>query len=1137
MKFWSYRLGFIACLSVFCFISEVKETFSITINHDIDSHSSKILKTSSFILAQKSSLKATDPEAQKLIDEGIKLFEEETEDSLRQALIKWKQALKIVNRQKDKETEATILALMGRTYEILEDSQQALEKYTQSIAILTDINETENLALVYLKRGILSRHLSDFEAALNDYNQALYLESNLPLAYYERGYIYLELKKYEEAVKDFEQVIKANPESADAYYLRGFAKSRSNVYSEQEVIDDLTNAIELNPNFSIAYYVRGYVYIDLEKYENAINDFNETIRINPNNYKAYYERALAKSNINGYSSEEIVDDFNNSINLAPEFASAYASLGRFYHEIQEIKMAKENFELAALLAHQQNNDTLYQKVISGINSIATQQYEQGQINDSLKTYQQILNISQITKDKPNEGFSLNEIGDIYDYLGEYAKSIAAYKRALIVNKTGQNSNAQLIKTLYSLGEIYSDLGQYQESLDYFDEALQVYCGQTQKLNTSQNLTFEELFNTTLIDARNMTFEEISNLSCFVTGTETGSPIINMSIKRVEQRIHEGMGATFLGLGKYENALERFEITLLMHEVFRSFNLDITRDKSVTFSNIGLTYYFLKNNKESLNYFNKALKIHQELDDNIAQGKTLSNIGMVHFRQKNYDEALNYFNQALDIHQKFKNKPSEAKVFHNLGLVYMNLTDYYLAENFLKQAIKIDQSLDKDLKNDEKISLFDTKIGTYKLLQQALAKQNKITESLEIAEQSRTKVLAELLGTKISNDSQFENNPPNITTLRQIASQQKATLVEYSVINNQLIYVWVIPPSGEITFKEINLTSLDTPIAELVKITRDSIGVRGRGETDNNTETKGCKNNQKCLQQLHSILIEPIASSLPKDPNAKVIFIPHEQLFLVPFAALQDQEGNYLIEKHTIVTAPSIQVLDLTQKIRQQQQPPSDMLIVGIDKISYSNPPAVPPLDNAEKEALTIAKLYNTQAIIGEKATETLIKEKMSDAGVIHLATHGLLEELKPLQNLTPEELKRFDLLEYKIPGAIALTPSESDNGLLTANEILKLKLKAQLVVLSACNTGKGDITGDGVVGLSRSLMEAGVPSVLVSLWYVPDAPTSDLMIEFHRQWKQGKNKAQALREAMLETMKNHPDPKNWAAFTLIGESE
>jgi CHAT domain-containing protein len=125
-----------------------------------------------------------------------------------------------------------------------------------------------------------------------------------------------------------------------------------------------------------------------------------------------------------------------------------------------------------------------------------------------------------------------------------------------------------------------------------------------------------------------------------------------------------------------------------------------------------------------------------------------------------------------------------------------------------------------------------------------------------------------------------------------------------------------------------------------------------------------------------------------------------------------------------------------------------------------------------------------------------------------------------------------------VPGAIALTPGQGEDGLLTAAEILEtLDLQAELVVLSACDTGLGDITGDGVIGLARSLIASGTPSVLVSLWSVPDAPTADLMIDFYKEWSGGKDKAQALRHAMLKTMEEHPDPKNWAAFTLIGEAQ
>ena len=144
---------------------------------------------------------------------------------------------------------------------------------------------------------------------------------------------------------------------------------------------------------------------------------------------------------------------------------------------------------------------------------------------------------------------------------------------------------------------------------------------------------------------------------------------------------------------------------------------------------------------------------------------------------------------------------------------------------------------------------------------------------------------------------------------------------------------------------------------------------------------------------------------------------------------------------------------------------------------------------------------------------------MPNARIIHLATHGLFDDIRGLGS------------------AIALAPSGKDDGLLTAEEILNLKLNAELVVLSACDTGRGRLTGDGVIGLSRSLISAGVPSVIVSLWRVPDNTTAGLMVEFYRQLDNNPDKAQALRQAMLNTMKQHPNPRDWAAFTLIGEAE
>lgn len=185
------------------------------------------------------------------------------------------------------------------------------------------------------------------------------------------------------------------------------------------------------------------------------------------------------------------------------------------------------------------------------------------------------------------------------------------------------------------------------------------------------------------------------------------------------------------------------------------------------------------------------------------------------------------------------------------------------------------------------------------------------------------------------------------------------------------------------------------------------------------------------------------------------------------------------------------------------------------------PEQLSSLPGAEQEAKEIAALLKVQPLIGKDATKKAILPKLPQAKIIHLATHGLLDDIQGLG----------------VPGAIALAPSGNDEGLLTASELLDLQLNAELVILSACDTGRGRLTGDGVIGLSRSLIAAGVPSVIVSLWSVPDAPTASLMTEFYRNLQQNPDKAQALRKAMLTILKKHPNPRDWAAFTLIGEAD
>ncbi|MEL7313746.1 MAG: CHAT domain-containing protein, partial [Cyanobacteria bacterium J06559_3] len=444
-------------------------------------------------------------------------------------------------------------------------------------------------------------------------------------------------------------------------------------------------------------------------------------------------------------------------------------------------------------------------------------------------------------------------------------------------------------------------------------------------------------------------------------------------------------------------------------------------------------------------------------------------------------------------------------------------------------------------------------------------KNEPEAALEVAEAGRTRAFTELLTRRVNTLTDAESAavsavtgnisgaPLSIEAMRAIAQRTNNTLVEYALVPEEefrvqgkqqgrtaAIQIWVISPDGDVAFRQSILDAEVPPLTDLVVASRDAMGVRGRGldviQDDGDESPRGPDK----LHVLHQLLIEPIQDLLPPDPEGKIVLIPQGDLFLVPFPALLDEAGDRLIQHHTLLTVPSISVLDLTQQRRtrlrgvQPMNPESaDWLIVGNPEMpEVWNPQLqtmqqLPTLQGAEREALEVATLFNTHALIGSDASESRVKDRIETAQVVHLATHGLLE-YGSVESSGIED----------IPGAIALTPEADQDGLLTSAEILnELTLQADLVVLSACDTGRGDITGDGVLGLSRSLIAAGAPSVVVSLWAVPDAPTADLMIKFYAELKQGKDKAQALRQAMLMTMQAYPAPQNWAAFTLIGEAQ
>jgi CHAT domain-containing protein/uncharacterized protein HemY len=753
-------------------------------------------------------------------------------------------------------------------------------------------------------------------------------------------------------------------------------------------------------------------------------------------------------------------------------------------------------------------------------------YSLGNYAKAIEYSQQSLAIVRSIKDRQNEGLALGNLGGAYLNLYNYAKAIEYSQQSLAIARSIKDRQGEG-RALGNLGSAYQSLGDYGKAIDYTQQWLAI--ARSIKDRQGEGRALGNLGGAYL---------DLGDYGKAIEYMEQ-SLAIARSIKdrKGEGRVLGNLGGAYRSLGDYGKAIEYGQQYLAIARSIKD-----RYGEGAALGNLGLTYYYLDNSAKAIEYTQQSLAIARSIKDRQREGEVLGNLGGVYISLGNYAKGIEYTQQSLAISRELKHRLGEGVALNNLGAAFLRAGNPTEAEKMLVNGIQVWESMRQMLGSNDanKVSIFEGQAGTYRVLQQVRMAQNNPIAALEIAERGRARAFVDLLTQRLSTGdaNSVIASAPNQEQIRQIAKAQNATLVQYSIIYDDFqiqgkskpresaLYIWVIQPTGEITFRQVDLKPLwqkhKASLADLIIGNQEFLAVRSRSSL-------GSTQPQPDLPTLHQLLIDPIASLLPKDPNAHVIFIPQKSLFQVPFPALQDASGTYLIEKHTILTAPSIQVLDLTRQQRQKlaQKPvnSSRALVLGNPTMpsvsSYPGAPKQPlsPLPGAEAEAIAIAPLLNTQAITGAQGTKAEIVQKMPQASIIHLATHGLLDDLRGLGS------------------AIALAPSGSDDGLLTAEEIFDMKLQANLVVLSACNTGFGRITGDGVIGLSRALISAGVPSVIVSLWAVPDAPTSELMQSFYQNLQNNPDKAQALRQAMLTTMKTHPQPRNWAAFTLIGEAE
>jgi CHAT domain-containing protein len=484
----------------------------------------------------------------------------------------------------------------------------------------------------------------------------------------------------------------------------------------------------------------------------------------------------------------------------------------------------------------------------------------------------------------------------------------------------------------------------------------------------------------------------------------------------------------------------------------------------------------------------------------AAGKVLRKIDPVH--------AIAGLSRALDLDRQRGATVLRTELFVERGLSQLALGRDDLAEQDFAAGIEnFEQNRRKIFAEGLRISYFEQGRSVFdEMIRLQLDRRNDPWRAFRLSEQARAR---ELLDTLAGGDADRVLESLESGHAGRVLPAD-VVLVHYAILEDRTL-IWVLTRDRDQMFERPGGAELPKRVGALVHAIRKRMSeARIRALS----------------APLYEDLIRPITGLLP--PGSTLVLSPDRSLHTLPFAALFNANaGRYLIEEHPLALTPSGSLV-LYGAGRQASLPKHPelrrALIVGNPKVDTDHFSNFVPLPGAETEARKIAALYpEPELLIGAAATHDRFLAAAGRNDVVHFAGHALSNQEFPLLSM---------LLLAPDPGA-------TSSGALLAEEIYKQKLKStRLVVLGACSTTEARISpSEGVLGLARPFLAAGVPNVVSTLWEVEDATTPALFEAFHRRLRAGDAPVQALRAAQLGLLRGADpslrSPASWAPFEVI----
>ena len=850
------------------------------------------------------------------------------------------------------------------------------------------------------------------------------------------------------------------------------------------------------------------------------------------------------------------------------------SIGLAYYGLNEVRTALDYFTQAAAVAVSAGYPRLEagaETYIGGLLDIL------GDVRKALDHHQRALKLARAGGFRQAEGSSLSNIGLIYNSAADWPKALEFYRQALpVFQALGSKPNEAL--TLNNIGIAYLELGEYERALDYLQQSLALM-----RAGTDKNAEAYTLLNIGRVYRRMGQYDKARSFYNEAQAIQ----------KQTGNRAHEGetlgeIGIAYSAEGQNDKAVEFHRQSL---EIQRATgNL---RREALTLTNLGDAYNLLDQPEKALEQFTAALAILRNIGDLNNMANALQGIARAEKKRGNLQDARKHITEALALSETVRARSSSLQMRASYRASVEKAYEFYidvlmqqhaqnpagghdaealsayesgrarsLVDQLSEARVDIRRDVDPQLIQKEHDLARDLNAKAQREMQLKVRKANNeelvaLKREISALEDEYQQVQASIRKTS----PQFAAlTRPQPLGLKEIQQQLDAgtLLLEYS-LGEERSYVWAVTPDSLKTYvlpKRAEIQSVAQKVYESL-IARSVTKLETAAQRKARIAGADAEF-QKTASELSRMILEPAAGELG---NKRLVIVAEGVLQYVPFAALSLPGVAYqpLIVRHEIVSLPSASAFALQRENLANREPAPKTLAVIADPVfsvgdarirRSAEPPAQvatrslehgPAVSTAAGQ-LSIARLPFTRTEADQilavaragsnlKALDFRANRAIATSGelskyrYVHFATHGYLDTARA--GLSAIVLSLYD------------ENGKPQDGFLRAHDIYNLKLPAELVVLSACETGLGkDVRGEGLEGLTRGFMYAGARRVVVSLWNVNDKATATLMQRLYAgMLVVNKTPAAALRAAQIEMWRSGQwqAPYYWAPFVMQGE--